>query len=1791
MKATGYKRIAAAHRCSRRDPAPRSVWAEHIWSKANMGFWLAAGLMASVQAATVIPGNSVWQYRKGTNEASTPIDAWRGRSFNAAAWSQASAPFHFGESSIVTGTKLADMQGVYNGVFLRRAFTVTNAAEVSSMTLYGACDDGFVAWINGVEIARYRLDAGTISYTTLANSSAPEPVTFIAFAATNYATSLVSGTNILAVQAFNRLRDNGDFQIDARLEITWRDPTPPTLVRVEPTPGSVPALDHITVTFSEPVVGVDETDLLVNGVPTRDVGGSGTTYTFQLDRLLPGAVRIGWAANHGIVDLGVPPNPFDGAAPGAIWDYKLFDGTPPTLAAVHPPAGVTLSNLCQVELTFSETVVGLDAADLRLNGTPARRVSGIGAGPFEFEFDPAPQGPAVLVWALGHTITDRASPPNAFVGAPWSYTVHSNLAPPAVVLNELCAANLTGLQDEDGDAQDWIEIFNAGATRAALEGWSLTDDADHPGKWVFPNVSIEPGRFLVVFASGKDRREPTGGAPLHTNFKLADDGEYLALLNMESPRCPVDVFEPGFPEQRTGIAFGRVAGGGWRYFATPTPGATNSGTTVTGTVSRVRFEPGRGFRFAPVAVTLTQDTPGAAIRYTTDGSEPSATNGTLYAGPITVAATTVLRAAAFKADCLPSRVATHTYLFPDLVPAQPANPPGFPATWGSSKVTPGDYAMDPRVATNATLVPSLRAGLTNLPSLSLVMPVADWFSPARGIYSNGQNEGMAWERSASAELLRPDGRDAFQVGCGLRIQGGTSPEPWKSYKLSLRLNFRSDYGTSRLEYRLFPDTPVARFDTLVLDAGLNYFWHYGGGVSPEEQRTRAKYVHDQFTSDLQSLTGTPCFHGRFVNLYLNGLYWGVYNLHEEPEAAFAADYYGGDEAEYDVIKHTGSNVLDGNHAAWEGLMARARAGLTVTSNYVAISKILDLESLCDYMIVHCYVGNTDWPQHNWYALRRRVPEALWRFVSWDSEHILKTIDANVTGVSTADSPAEIYSLLRLNAEFRLLFADRVHRHFFNGGILYVDPAAPGWDPNRPDRNRPAALYQSRVAEVFDALVAESARWGDNQRPAQPYTRDAEFMTELNWLRAQYFPQRSAVVLNQFRALGLYPSLAAPTLNQPGGYVARGFQLAFTVPAGTVYYTRDGSDPRVPFTGALAATAVPYIPGSPVTLDATTLVKARTLSGSSWSALTEATFQVADLGLPLRPTEIMYHPPGGEAYEFLELRNTGPVPIDVSGLRIDGLGFAFPPFTVVAPGQVLVLASDRNPAAFALRYPGVTVFATFSGALDNGGEALALKYPDGRSLWRLEYDDSGAWPPEADGAGYSLECIDPDRAPSDPANWRRSVLPGGSPGVVNPAVTPHTIRLNEIHAAAATADPIATVDPDRVPPSDANSSDWIEIFNAGPQPVSLAGWGLGDAGNPRRFVFPGDVRVAAEGFLLVWCDRRPQPVGLHTGFGLAREGECLVLGDSQSNRVDALTFGNQIPGYTLGRGQDGQWLLTDPTPLAVNSPAVVADPTNLVLNEWLANPVPGERDWLEIHNRSTQLPVAVEGLYLEADGVLDQVLYPMFVAPGGYYRFWADDQAETDHLTFVLPAGGGTLVLRDLVGKPLDQVSYPSQVEDVPFGRFPDGSANVGPLVAHTPDRPNSNNPDDSDRDADGLGDAWEEAMGLDRTRGDGLDGAEGDPDGDGLPNAAELVAGTHPRSAGSRLEFAEVRFGADGLHLKFQACPGRFYRVEYGQALTASGWTLLEETPMANGPAMTEVVDRQPLTAGSRFYRLWVGRR
>jgi hypothetical protein len=946
----------------------------------------------------------------------------------------------------------------------------------------------------------------------------------------------------------------------------------PVVVTLDPPPGTVNVLTAITVQFNKPVTGVRADDLWINGVPAESVEGVGAAYTWRFEQPAFGQVQVFWHDTHQIRDLNDPPNFFHTSSPDPAWEYELINLAEPEVTTLHPPESITLRRLGELEVTFNKPVQGVDAADLFVNGVPASTLIVLDLDRYRFIFgEPAP-GLVLVEWTENHGITDLLDAPMAFAGGSWTYWLEPGLDYSGIRINEILASNRHGLLDEDGDAEDWIELHNAGGETIHLEGWSLTDDADQTGQWVFPAVSLQPGAYLVVFASGKDRRLP-GGSHLHTNFRLALSGEYLGLYSADAPRSAVEEFQPRFPEQRTDISYGFNTAGQLRYFATPTPGRSNGDSDIEEIAEEPEFSVQRGLYDQPFELDLSTESMGATIRYTTDGSEPTSSTGVVYAGPVQITGTVAVRAAVFKSAALPSRPVTHTYIFPAQVLEQPNDPPGFPATWGSASnfpdnIVPAYYRMEPEIVKNPAYAPDAEEALRSLPSVSLVTDVDDLFGPQRGIYSHTAESqtlyrGPLWERACSIEFIPHGGEAGFQINCGVRIHGNASRNPAKTPKHSFRLFFRRDHGPSRLEYPLYPDSPASSFNTLVMRGDFNNSWLHWAST----QRQRGTRIRDGWVKETWRDMGHVGSHTRYFHLYLNGLYWGIYDFGERIDAAFAANYYGGERTDYDAMTSKPTQAIDGDAVAYNAMISAVRfRDMADLGNYLAAHEHLDVINHIDYLVLNFYGGNEDWGfDSNWNAVRRRDPAGPYRYIPWDGEQLLANLTHN--RVNNSSVPSGLHTNLVRSAEYRLAFADRVQKHLFHDGALSIPAVTQRW------------LQHADILE--QASIAESARWGAYRRDVHPYqsgpyelyTRDDHWRSEIDRVANTYFPQRHGIFLQQLRNAGLYPSVDAPQIIPHGGSIRAGTAIGLMAASGVVYYTLDGSDPRVFGSGEISSNAL------------------------------------------------------------------------------------------------------------------------------------------------------------------------------------------------------------------------------------------------------------------------------------------------------------------------------------------------------------------------------------------------------------------------------------------------------------------------------------------------------------------------------------------------------------------------------------------------------------------------------------------
>ncbi len=1134
---------------------------------------------------------------------------------------------------------------------------------------------------------------------------------------------------------------------------------------------------------------------------------------------------------------------------------------------------------------------------------------------------------------------------------------------------------------------------------------------NNPGGLTSLALPIRYDDGFVAYLNGTEvvRRNAPTGTPIHTSIAASDRpatlantpewidltpflgnlvagaGNILAIHGLNQAASNGDfLIKPELVQYN-------VTSGSENSYQSATPGGFNT-AAIYNRVAPVVASASRGLYTSQQAVTLSTGTAGATIRYTFDGSTPSLTSATsaTYSTPLTIKKTTTLRYAAFKTGYNASEVVTQTYIFPvDVLTQSPggtapsiANPLGATqpsTTWPTGPINGQvlDYGMDPDVVNNAAWSATLTDDLKAIPSFSIVTEVANLFDSSTGIYVNPGSDQFEWERPCSLELIHPDGSTGFQVNCGIRLRGGYSRSS-DNPKHAFRFFFRDSYGAGKLNYGLFGDTPGAAtaFDKFDLRCAQNYSWSYGGDGA------KGIFIRDTVARDMQLATGNVSSHGSFYHLYVNGQYWGLYNIDERPEASFGATYFGGGKDDYDAIKIDPDNgyhveATDGDTAAWYQLWQLAdstlAAGNSATSNNTAFQRLLgnnangtrnpaypvllDPVGLIDEMLIVYWGGNLDAPisqflgndrPNNWFGVRDRTDaHGGFRFILHDSEHSLLDVNKDRTGPWPAGStalqgsdafgysnPQYIFQQCLYSPEFKSLFADRVYRHMAHGGVLTPTGAT--------------AIFDARKTEIDRAVVAESARWGDS-KTNEPLTRN-HWLGAINTVRGNFIPGRTDVVIGQYRTRGWYPSFDPPAFSPRGGQLAPGTSVRIAAGSGTpagsiIYYTSDGSDPRLRG-GAVNPAAQTILSGGTLVIDSSKVLRARTRNGSTWSALEDVAFYVSQDYRTLALTEINYNPPAsgavsGDDFEFLELKNTGTSALDLGGLAFtEGIAFTFSPGTSLQPGAFFVLA--RNAAGFLSRY-GFSPHGVFaSGGLNNGGERLALAHVAGGTVWAVTYNDTAPWPAAADGSGFTAVPRATTYHSDDGSHWRASAALHGSPGANDPAVDIPAVVINE--ALTHSTLPLR---------------DNIELHNPTVTTVDIGGWWLtDDPTKPQKYQIPVGTSIVAGGYVVFdETHFNPNP-GVVPSFSLSAAGDDVYL--FSGNAAGALTGYSHgfefagaesnvsFGGYVNSLGEEHFTRQRTRSFGAANAGPMVGP---LVINEVMYHPYPGYDEYIEIRNLS------------------------------------------------------------------------------------------------------------------------------------------------------------------------------------------------------------------------------------------------
>ena len=607
--------------------------------------------------------------------------------------------------------------------------------------------------------------------------------------------------------------------------------------------------------------------------------------------------------------------------------------------------------------------------------------------------------------------------------------VHSFSVFATVRINEIMASNSETIADEDGDFEDWIELHNGGDSPVSLNGYGLSDDEAEPFGWVFPDISIQPGEFVLVFASSKDRN--VAGGELHTSFAIASDGETLFFTDPAGQR--VDEIETGaIPRD---FSFGRVpeGAGDWFLFAQPTPGESNSSPVVGETLEPPVFSRPPGFYTDAFELEIFSDQEGVTIRYTLDGSTPDA-NSPAYSGPIHIGSregepntislirsgppgdwsqwrepsgevfkSTVIRAGAFREGALPSAPSTSTYFV--------------------------DSAIHERY---------------QVPIISLTTDPKNFFSDETGIYVpgalyDGENwhtgnyfqRGDEWERPVHVALFDALGVPRLSQDAGVRIHGGTTR---RFSPKGLRLYARSRYGKDAFSYPIFEDHHTEVFSRLILRTSGNDF--------------STSLFRDAMMQRLVEGVGLDQQAYQSSVVFINGEYWGIHEIRERVDEFYLNRRYGVDPEKLDMLYDNHSVTL-GDSEHYEAMLSFLGSNdMADAAAYAHVQTLMDTDNFAAYMAAQIYFANTDWPNGNIEYWRSRADgyrpdlpyghDGRWRWILYDTDHGFgfgkgSTYSHNTLKLATADAPEWSTFLLRTlleNESFRTDFIN-IQADFLN----------------------------------------------------------------------------------------------------------------------------------------------------------------------------------------------------------------------------------------------------------------------------------------------------------------------------------------------------------------------------------------------------------------------------------------------------------------------------------------------------------------------------------------------------------------------------------------------------------------------------------------------------------------------------------------------------------------------------------------------------------------------------------------
>ena len=863
-----------------------------------------------------------------------------------------------------------------------------------------------------------------------------------------------------------------------------------------------------------------------------------------------------------------------------------------------------------------------------------------------------------------------------------------------LVINEVMASNITTqINPDKSDFVDWIELFNNGDEVINLQGIYLTDDLSDPFKWQFKeNVPLDPDSYYIIWADGQNFEN-------HSSFKLSDRGEQIGLFNQDGSM--IDTLTLGV--QRNDISFGRYPDGGdlWNYFASPTFNGPNSGSGsfTNEQVPNPEYAPQGGLFSGPQSIRLSSF-PGAVIRYTLDGSLPTE-NSEVYTGPVAISKTTVIRARGFDENLLPSDVVTCSYVINE--------PATFPVL---SIATPPEYLFDEEIGITVGICVSDRHGEPG----------------GEPPFDPNANFWNSWERPVHIEYYTSEGIEGFAQDAGIAIFGGYLGRQLRQKAFTLFA--RDKYGDSDFDFPLFPTKPINSYRRFILRASSNDF-----NRTFIRDAMMQSLVIGQMDIDYQAYQP--------VTVYMNGQYWGMYNMREKTNQFFAEHNYGIDADSVDLIEGI-ANTAHGDGSSYHALLGYiSNHDLNIQSHYDHVKSQMDVTEFMNYFITEIFVCNHDWLYQNIKCWRDHSPGSKWRWLLYDldwgfsGEYVWKTEDYSDNTFQWVQDQGEaslLFKKLMDNEGFRFEFIQRFATHL---NLTF-------------QTDRVLQIIHTMADRISPEIPRQIERW-DALRSYEYWNEQLDVLESFAINRPAYLSE----YLDATYMMDGKSHLVLEVSNEESGWIS-----VFGAPV-----------PAQSFSGI-------WYEGIPLEIEAHANPGWRFVGwigdvqsqepvikqGFFGDAVLHAQFEPHELP-SVMISEIHYNPSADlqgddEDFEFLELFNYEKERVDLSGFKFtDGITFVFPEGSYIDPGEFILLAS--NPSTY--QNSGAQIFEVSTGRLNNAGEVLILRESMQNIIDQVHFDDHYPWPREPDGEGPTLELKSPllDNALAD--SWQASELTGGSPG--------------------------------------------------------------------------------------------------------------------------------------------------------------------------------------------------------------------------------------------------------------------------------------------------------------------------------------------------------------------------------------------------------------------------------------------